>query len=87
MKNSLVSTQGLLSTFRFVLSCRLTESFGLCTVREPNSETLVRLAKLVLTLNCFLFPATVLTALAPVGTCTKDTSMATGLAQNARERA
>ena len=64
MKNSLVSTLGLFSTLCSGLCCFvLTEVFGLRTVKEPNSETLLRLAKLVLTLNCFLFPATVLTAL------------------------
>ena len=26
-----------------------------CTVKEPSSETLLRLAELVLTLNCFSF--------------------------------
>ena len=29
--------------------------FDLCTVKEPSSETLLRLAELVLTLNCFSF--------------------------------
>ena len=29
--------------------------FDLRTVKEPSSETLLRLAKLVLTLNCFSF--------------------------------
>jgi len=29
--------------------------FYQCTIKEPSSETLLRLAKLVLTLNCFSF--------------------------------
>ena len=33
--------------------CALKHFFDQCTVREPCSETLLRLAELVLTLNCF----------------------------------
>ena len=58
-KDKLIFTMDITSLYTVIPNCEgllaLRHLFDLRTVKEPSSETLVRLAELVLTLNCFSF--------------------------------
>ena len=58
-EDKLIFTMDITSLYTIIPNCEgrlaLKHFFDLRNVKEPNSETLLRLAELVLTLNCFSF--------------------------------
>ena len=59
-EDKLIFTMDITSLYSVILNgeglLALRQFFDLRTVKEPSSETLLRLAELVLTLNCFFIP-------------------------------
>ena len=58
-ENILIFTMDITSLYTVILSNEGLQALRLffdhCTIKKPSSETLLRLAELVLTLNCFSF--------------------------------